>query len=221
MTIETVLSMFLGIGLAASVGFRVFLPLFALSLAAYFNVWELNESWLFDFKAESVKNEDYRNCKMYGPPVDKTESWLWIGSTTALITLGIATLVEIVAYYIPVVDNLLDTIAIPLATIAGTAVIVSTVADLSPVITWALAIIAGGGTAAAVKSSTSATRLGSTVSTAGIANPVVSTIETGTSIVMSIVSIFLPMLAIILVIFIFYIVFRLYKKLKSNKSKSS
>ena len=191
MTIETVLSMFLGIGLAASVGFRVFLPLFALSLAAYFNVWELNESWL------------------------------WIGSTTALISLGIATLVEIVAYYIPVVDNLLDTIAIPLATIAGTAVIVSTVADLSPVITWALAIIAGGGTAAAVKSSTSATRLGSTVSTAGIANPVVSTIETGTSIVMSIVSIFLPMLAIILVIFIFYIVFRLYKKLKSNKSKSS
>ena len=30
-------------------------------------------------EAESVKNEDYRNCKMYGPPVDKTESWLWIG----------------------------------------------------------------------------------------------------------------------------------------------
>lgn len=191
MTMETILSIFLGIGLSASVGFRVFLPLFALSLSAYFNVWELNESWL------------------------------WIGSSTAVITLGIATLVEIVAYYIPVVDNLLDTIAIPLATIAGTAVMVSTVADLSPVITWALAIIAGGGTAAAVKSSTSATRLGSTVSTAGIGNPVVSTIETGSSIVMSIVSIFLPILAIILVIFIFYIVFKLYKKLKPNKSKSS
>lgn len=188
---ETILSIFLGIGLAASVGFRVFLPLFALSLAAYFNVWELNESWL------------------------------WIGSTTAVITLGIATLVEIVAYYMPVVDNLLDTIAIPLATIAGTAVMVSTVADLSPVITWALAIIAGGGTAVAVKSSASATRLGSTVSTAGLGNPLVSTVETGTSIVMSIVSIFLPIVAIILVIFIFYIVFKLYKKLKPNKSKSS
>ncbi|WP_296384288.1 DUF4126 domain-containing protein [Winogradskyella sp.] len=191
MTMETILSIFLGIGLAASVGFRVFLPLFALSLAAYFNVWELNESWL------------------------------WIGSTTAVITLGIATLVEIVAYYMPVVDNLLDTIAIPLATIAGTAVMVSTVADLSPVITWALAIIAGGGTAVAVKSSASATRLGSTVSTAGLGNPLVSTVETGTSIVMSIVSIFLPIVAIILVIFIFYIVFKLYKKLKPNKSKSS
>jgi hypothetical protein len=188
---DTFLSIFLGVGLAASVGFRVFLPLFALSLAAYFNVWELNESWM------------------------------WIGSVTAVITLGIATLVEIGAYYIPVVDNFLDTIAIPLATIAGTAVMVSTVADLSPVITWALAIIAGGGTAAAVKSSASATRLGSTVSTAGIGNPLVSTIETGTSIVMSIVSIFLPILAIILVVFIFYIVFKLYKKIKPNKSKSS
>lgn len=191
MTIETILSIFLGVGLSASVGFRVFLPLFALSLAAYFNIWELNDSWL------------------------------WIGSTTAVFTLGIATVVEIVAYYIPVVDNALDTIAIPLATIAGTAVMVSTVADLSPVITWALAIIAGGGTAAAVKSSASATRLGSTVSTAGIGNPVVSTIETGTSIIMSIVSIFLPILAIILVLFIFYMMYKLYKKIRPNSPKSS
>lgn len=191
MTMETILSICLGIGLAASVGFRVFLPLFALSLAAYFNVWELNASWS------------------------------WIGGTTAVITLGIATLVEIAAYYIPVIDNALDAIAIPLATIAGTAVMVSTVADLSPVITWALAIIAGGGTAAAIKGSAGATRLGSTVSTAGIANPIVSTVETITSIIMSIVSIFLPILAIILVIFIFYIVFRLYKKLKFRKTKSS
>lgn len=186
MMTETILSIFLGIGLSASVGFRVFLPLFALSLAAYFNVWELNESWL------------------------------WIGSTTAVVTLGIATVVEIIAYYIPLVDNALDTIAIPLATIAGTAVMVSTVADLSPVITWALAIIAGGGTAAAVKSTTSATRLGSTVSTAGFGNPVVSTIETGTSVVMSIVSIFLPILAIILVFLIFYMIFKVYKKLRRN-----
>ena len=44
-TTETIISIFLGIGLAASVGFRIFLPLFALSLASYFNVWELNGSW--------------------------------------------------------------------------------------------------------------------------------------------------------------------------------
>ncbi|WP_283636683.1 DUF4126 domain-containing protein [Aquaticitalea lipolytica] len=185
---ETIISIFLGIGLAASVGFRVFVPLFALSLASYFNFWELNESWQ------------------------------WIGSLTAVITLGVATLVEISAYYIPYLDNLLDTIAIPLATVAGTAVMVSTVADLSPIITWSLAIIAGGGTAAAIKSSAGATRLASTTTTAGFGNPVVSTVETGTSLVMSIFSIFLPIIAFVLVILILFIIFKLYKKIKPTKS---
>jgi hypothetical protein len=187
MTVETIISIFLGIGLAASVGFRVFVPLFVLSLAAYFNLWELNESWQ------------------------------WIGSLTAVITLGVATLVEITAYYIPYVDNLLDSIAIPLATVAGTAVMVSTVADLSPVITWALAIIAGGGTAAAIKSTAGATRLTSTVSTAGLANPVVSTVETGTSVVMSILSVFVPIIGFILVIVVMYVIFKVYKKIKPSR----
>ena len=183
---ETIISICLGIGLAASVGFRVFLPLFALSLASYFNIWDLNDSWQ------------------------------WVGSLAAVIALGVATLVEILGYYIPIVDNLLDTIAIPLATVAGTAVMVSTVADLSPVVTWALAIIAGGGTAAAIKSASGATRLTSTVSTAGTGNALVSTVETGTSIFMSVVSIFLPIVAIVFVVIVFYIIFRLYKKIKPS-----
>jgi hypothetical protein len=190
MTFETIISICLGVGLSASVGFRVFLPLFALSLAAYFDVWQLNASWE------------------------------WLGSTTALITLGAATVVEIIAYFIPYIDNLLDSIAIPLAALAGTAIMLSTVADLSPLITWSLAIIAGGGTAAAVAGTSSTTRLASTATTGGIANPVVSTIETGTSIVMSIISIFLPILAAILAIFIIFIIFRLYKKFKSPKLKN-
>jgi hypothetical protein len=187
MSIESILSIFLGIGLAASVGFRVFVPLFVLSLAAHFQVWELNESWL------------------------------WIGSLPALIVLGVATIVEIFAYYIPFIDNLLDTIAIPLAAIAGTAIMVSTTMDLSPVFTWALAIIAGGGTAAAIAGTTSATRLASTSTTAGIANPVVSTIETGTSVILSIISVFSPIVAIILVCIICFIIFKISKKFKSSK----
>lgn len=187
MTMETIISICLGIGLAASVGFRVFLPLFALSLASYFNVWELNESWQ------------------------------WIGGLTALITLGVATLVEVFAYYIPYVDNLLDSLSVPLAAIAGTAVMMSTIADLSPVITWALAIIAGAGTATAISSSAGATRLASTASTGGIANPFVSTVETGTAITMSVVSIFFPILAIILVVIILFIIFKVFKKFRPSK----
>ena len=188
MTVETILSIFLGIGLAASVGFRVFVPLFALSLASYFGVWDLNESWE------------------------------WIGSLVAVVTLGVATIVEIFAYYIPFIDNLLDSIAVPLAAIAGTAIMVSTAADLSPVITWALAIIAGGGTAAAIAGTSSVTRLTSTATTGGITNPIVATVETGTSIVMSAFSIFLPIVAIILVGLILLFIFWLYKKFKPHKA---
>jgi hypothetical protein len=184
MTSETVISLFLGLGLAASVGFRVFLPLFALSLAAYFNVWELNDSWQ------------------------------WIGSVAALITLGVATVVEIFAYFIPWVDNVLDSMAVPLAAIAGTAVMVSTVAGLDPVVTWSLAIIAGGGTATAIKGAGATTRLASTATTGGVANPLVSVVETGTAVVVTTASIFAPFLAVVLVIIILFIIFKIYRKLR-------
>ncbi len=187
MTSETIISIFLGIGLAASVGFRVFLPLFALSLASYFNVWDLNESWE------------------------------WAGSLAAVIALGVATIIEIFAYFIPWVDNLLDSFAVPLAAIAGTAVMVSTVANLDPVVTWALAIIAGGGTATAIKGAGATSRLTSTVTTGGLGNPIVSTVETGTAAVVTVASIFAPVLAIILVIIILFIIFSIYRKLRPKK----
>jgi len=188
-TTETLISIFLGIGLAASVGFRVFVPLFSLSLASYFGVIPLNESWV------------------------------WIGSITALCTFGIATVLEILAYYIPIFDNLLDTIAVPLAAIAGTAVVVSTAANLDPIVTWSLAIIAGGGTAAAIKGSAATTRAASTTTTAGLANPIVSTVETGGATAMSAVAIFLPILAIVLVIMLLSGVFFFLKKIRSKFKK--
>jgi len=187
---EIILSICLGVGLAAAVGFRVFLPLLVLSLAGYYDVIPLNESWE------------------------------WAGSLTAVVIMAIASGIELFGYYIPWVDNALDTIAIPLATVAGTAVMVATVSDLSPVVTWALAIIAGGGTATAIKGNASALRLTSSATTGGLANPVVATIETGTSVVMSIASIFLPILAFLFVLAIFFGIFKFYKKLRKKSPPS-
>jgi hypothetical protein len=189
MTTETIISLFLGIGLAASVGFRVFLPLFALSLASYFGMWDLNDNWE------------------------------WIGSLAAVITLGVATIVEVFAYFIPWVDSLLDGLAMPLAALAGTAVMVATVSDLDPVITWSLAIIAGGGTATAIRGASATSRLASTATTGGLGNPVISTVETGTATVVSIVSIFAPIFAAILVIIILIIIFSIYRKLRPRLNK--
>ncbi len=181
-TIQIIAGVCLGVGLAAAVGFRVFLPLLFLSLAGYYEVIPLSENWE------------------------------WVGSLTAIIVLGIATVIEIAGYYIPWVDNALDTIAVPLATIAGTLAVAATVGDLDPVITWALAIIAGGGTAAAISGTSSAVRLTSTATTGGIANPVVSTVETATASVFSILAIFVPILAGVLVLMLFFFVIRYYRK---------
>ncbi|WP_313807449.1 DUF4126 domain-containing protein [Flavobacterium sp.] len=184
MSVETIISLFLGIGLAASTGFRVFLPLFALSLASHYGVVPLNESWE------------------------------WIGGMPALIALGIAMIVEIAAYYIPFVDNLLDAVAIPLAAIAGTAVMASTLVDVSPLVSWGLAIIAGGGTATAITTSTAATRLASSAKTGGIGNSVVSTAETGTALTLSSLSIFVPIVALLFVLLIFVVLYKVVRKFR-------
>jgi hypothetical protein len=184
MNLETILSICLGIGLASASGFRVFLPVFALSLASYFNVIPLNESWA------------------------------WIGGLPALISFGVAMVFEIFGYYIPFIDNLLDTIATPLAAIAGFVVMASTMVDISPTMTTILAIIAGSGSATAFQGLTTTTRLASSVKTAGLGNPVVSTAETGTAITLSSLAIFLPIVAVILVVIIFGIIYWIFKKLK-------
>ncbi len=185
MNFETILSICLGIGLASASGFRVFLPMFALSIASYFNIIPLNESWA------------------------------WIGGLPALISFGAAMIFEIFGYYIPFVDNLLDTVATPLAAIAGFVIVASTLVDISPTMTTILAIIAGSGSASAMQGLTTTTRLASSVKTAGIGNPVLSTAETGTAIALSSFAIFLPIVAVVIVVIIFGLIYWMYKKIKN------
>lgn len=190
MTIEMILSICLGIGLAASSGFRVFVPLFGLSLASYFGIIPLNETWQ------------------------------WVGSVYALVILGVASVVESIGYLVPVVDNLLDTIAVPLAGVAGTLVMASTLTDFSPATTWALAIVAGGGAAATIKGTSAATRAVSTATTAGTANPAFGMAETGAAVGLSALTIFMPMLgmaiAVIGVIVLVWLMVRLKRKFTSQ-----
>jgi hypothetical protein len=94
----------------------------------------------------------------------------------------------------------------------------STLTDMSPAITWALAIIAGGGTATAVQTTTATARGTSTLTTGGLANPVFSIWETTTSLLMSVLSIFFPVLAIILLGLLFFSGYKVIKKLRKTKS---
>ncbi len=182
--IAIIASIFLGLGLAASVGFRVFLPLLALSVAHRFDVVPLNENWT------------------------------WVSTDLAMVVFGVATLLEILAYFIPWLDNLLDTVALPGATLAGTAVMASTIVDIDPLWRWALAIIAGGGTAGLIKGVNTKTRLASTATTGGLGNPVVAATETAASVGLSALSIFVwPLAAVLVILLLVFLVF-FYRKLR-------
>ncbi|MEO0334154.1 MAG: DUF4126 domain-containing protein [Bacteroidota bacterium] len=138
----------------------------------------------------------------------------WYCARHGYVTLGAATVLETLAYFIPWFDNLLDTIALPTASIAGTAVMASTLVELDPLWQWALAIIAGGGTAGLIKGVSANTRLASTATTGGLANPVVTTAETAASAGLSALSVFLWPLAAIIVIGLLVAVVFFFKKLR-------
>jgi hypothetical protein len=166
---ELLLSLCVGMGLSAACGFRVFVPLLVMSVAA--NAGHLQLAPSFD----------------------------WIGSPMALATFGLATVLEVGAYYIPWVDNFLDTVATPAAVCAGTVVTASMVTDVSPFLKWSLAAVAGGGVAASVQASTVLARALSFTGTGGLANPLVATVELGGSVLTSILAVVAPVLAIMLV----------------------
>ncbi len=166
---DILLALCLGVALSAACGFRIFIPPFALSLAA-----------------------NYGN-------LDLASQLNWLESPVATVTLGIATIIEILAYYIPVVDNLLDMIEIPTAIAFGTILTGANLGEVDPVLQWTLAVIAGGGTAGVIESATSITRLASTGVTGGMGNFLLATMEALSAAVLSILALTLPLLAIALV----------------------
>jgi len=157
-----------GIGLSAACGFRVFVPLLVMNIAALSGHLGL------------------------------AHGFEWIGSYPALVAFAVATGVEVAGYYIPWVDHFLDTIATPAAIIAGTLITASMATHLSPFLRWTLAVIAGGGAAGLVQGTTVLTRGASTITTAGFGNPIVATLELGGAIVTSILAIVAPVLAVVL-----------------------
>lgn len=162
---EALMSICLGLGLSAACGFRIFVPLLAMGVASRAGHLELGG----DFQ--------------------------WIASDAALVALGIATACEIAAYYVPWVDNFLDTLATPTAVVAGILATAASVHGTSELLGWAIAVIGGGGVAGLVQAGTTVARGASSVMTAGLGNPLVSTLEAGGALTLSVLAILVPLAA--------------------------
>ena len=152
----------LGIGLSASAGYRVFIPLLIASIAGKLG-------W-----------------------IPLTESFQWMSSTPALVCFATATVLEVGAYYIPVLDNMLDAVTTPMALVAGTLLTTSVLPVDSELLKWVSGILIGGGSAGIIQAGTSMLRLFSTKTTAGTGNSLIATTEHAVALGQSILSIFIP-----------------------------
>src|SRR5215472_1556443 len=173
----------LGIALAAATGFRVFLPMLIVSAAAYTGHLPLDNSFA------------------------------WLGTRSALAMLSVAAVAEILAYYIPVIDNLLDSLATPAAFVAGTIVSAAVMTDVTPMVKWTAAVIAGGGIAGITQGATALIRAHSTVLTGGLGNSVIATAELGGALLISFLALAVPAVAIALVILFLWFAIRLLHRL--------
>jgi len=133
----------------------------------------------------------------------------WLGTPQALYAFATATLVEVLAYYVPWLDNALDTIATPAAVIAGMLASAAVLTDLPPFLKWSLAIIAGGAAAGMVQGATGLLRLKSAVFSGGLGNPVVATLELLGALGMTLVALTLPVAALVLAVALCVAAFRL------------
>lgn len=185
MSIEWITTACIGVGLAACCGFRVFIPLLVASAATKLGI------------------------------IGTMDGFEWLSGWPALAGLSLATALELGAYYIPWVDNALDTVATPASIIAGTLLSTSFLQIENPVLQWGLGLMLGGGSAGIVQAGTSLLRLGSTATTGGLGNPVVATGENVASFVLSILTVLLPLVAIIFVgVVVIFVINRLQTKRK-------
>ena len=97
-----------GVALSAAVGFRIFVPFLVAGIAVKLGALHV------------------------------APDFAWLSSWPALAVFVVASVTEVLAYYIPVVDHALDVIGSPAAVIAGTLLTASMVVGMDEWLRWRL-----------------------------------------------------------------------------------
>lgn len=168
--LNMLLSVATGIALAAAAGFRAFVPLLAAGLAIHFG-------W-----------------------VEPARGFDWLGEPVVLVTLGMATAAEIAAYYLPGVDHVLDLLGAPVAVIAGIVAAAGVIVGLPDWLRWLTAIGAGGAIATTGHALNALGRAKTGAASGGMGNPVYSSAELASSIVISALAVVLPVIAVLVLL---------------------
>jgi hypothetical protein len=186
---DALLHVAIGLGLSAAAGFRILIPFFAMSVAASTGHLKL------------------------------APEMAWIGTQGAMVAFGIAAVIEVLIYFIPVLNNFMDMIEVPAAAIAGTILTATVTSDLNPFLRWSLAAIAGGSIAGTTEAFMSVTRLASTAAAGPAGNVAVGMGELAGSGVLSILSILLPILTLVVLAVLVYLVVQGLRKRGSRRRR--
>jgi len=187
--LEALIAASTGMGLAAASGFRVFLPPFLMAVWVRLGFMDVN--------------------------IEGTE-FEALSSDLSILLLGVASVSEILAYKIPWMDNLLDSIATPMSGLAGISVVAVSLEGTDPSVQWALAVIAGGGTSLSIQSATVAGRGLSSMFTLGLANPLFSTIEDIAALFLILIALLAPLIALFASIILIFSISR--RKMQDSKT---
>jgi hypothetical protein len=166
-----------GVVLAATAGLRAFLPVFSASLMA----------WMTDLPLP--------------------DDLVWLERPQTVLIFGVATLLEILGDKIPVVDHLLDSIQVltkpALAVLAATPFLY----QLAPEYSVGIGILVGAPLALGVHSAKATARVGSTATTGGVGNPLLSVAEDVAAIGAIVIGFLAPLLALaVMAVTVFFIV---------------
>ena len=185
--LQILIQVMLGIALSAVCGYRIFVPFLAMGIAG-----------------------------MAGY-IQFADGFAWISSWPALLVFGVATILEIAAYFIPHIDNILNAIALPAGAVAGIIVAASVISDMDPMLKWTLAIIAGGGAATVTGLLSNGVHQLSTAVSAGFANPVVSGAESVGTVAASVISIAMPIVGVALFVMVVVVSIVFIKRIRKKR----
>ena len=171
--IEAITGLSTAFGLSGGAGLNAYIPLLLVALAARFPMGD-----------PLVKLQ---------APYDLMGSWWAIG------LLAILLVVEIVADKIPAVDTVNDGIQTFVRPAAGAILFAGSanvITDIHPILALGAGLLVAGG----VHATKTAARPVVTVTTAGVGNPIVSTLEDIVALVVSLLALVLPIVAAVLLL---------------------
>ena len=187
-----ILPALLGLGLASATGLRTFLPLLMLALAARF--------------------------EMFG--VRLIDQMDWLVSWPAIAALATAAVAEFAGDKIPAVDHALNAVGYVSRPVAGAIAAGSVFWAVDPAAAAIAGLIVGAPAALAFNAAQTGVRVGSTATTGGLGNPVVSLIEDVLAFLTVIVAFLAPILIPIVLIALAVVVFRLGRRIRDRDRRA-